>query len=285
MLYKNKEWLHKKYMEEMLSTREIAEIAGCNPETVRLWMKKFDIERRAAKDAHMRKHNLPEEQRKKMSDAMKGSKNPMYGKNFTDEHRKKLSDATKRRGPVFKGHKHSEKTKSKISDALKGRPSNTKGTTLSDEHKRKISKALKGKMVGKKNPMYGKQSPMRGTKLSNERKQKLSEVAKQRTGDANSNWKGGISFEPYCQKFDNELRERIREEFDHKCFLCGKPEVNRKLCVHHVDYNKGQGCGHSWSLVPLCISCHIKTNYNRWYWFCLLNSYWAQNIDINFNSI
>lgn len=96
-------------------------------------------------------------------------------------------------------------------------------------------------------------------------------------GENHPNWKGGISFEPYCNKFNNQLKEQIRDKFDRKCFLCGKREKDSKskLHVHHTDYNKGQGCGYNWSLIPLCRSCHMKTNSNRYYWFNLLNNYWC----------
>jgi hypothetical protein len=88
-------------------------------------------------------------------------------------------------------------------------------------------------------------------------------------------WKGGISYGPYCPEFNESLKERIREEFGRKCFLCGVPENGTKLCVHHVDYQKSQGCkGQRWSLLPLCKHHHAKTNHNRWYWFALLRDYW-----------
>ena len=96
------------------------------------------------------------------------------------------------------------------------------------------------------------------------------------------NWQGGISFEPYCNKFNKELKEEIRENFDRKCLICSKKENGKKLSVHHIDYNKMQGCGHKWSLIPLCESCHAKTNFNRHYWFNLLNNYWLFNNEINF---
>lgn len=81
----------------------------------------------------------------------------------------------------------------------------------------------------------------------------------------------------YCPKFNFSLKERIRDEFGRTCFLCPTTEEENgvKLSVHHVDYNKGQGCGHEWNLVPLCRKCHVKTNYNRWHWFNLLGNYWA----------
>jgi predicted DNA-binding protein YlxM (UPF0122 family) len=95
-----------------------------------------------------------------------------------------------------------------------------------------------------------------------------------RCGERAGHWQGGKSFEPYCPKFNEKLKEEIRENFNRKCLLCGIGENGRRHAVHHVDYNKGQGCGQKWSLVPLCHKCHIKTNTNRWYWFNLLNGYW-----------
>lgn len=102
-----------------------------------------------------------------------------------------------------------------------------------------------------------------------------------RIGDANPNWKGGLKQHKYCYKFDEQLRESIREEFDRKCFLCGMPESGRKLDVHHCDYNKGQGCGQRWALIPLCNRCHAKTGHNRHYYFNLLANYWAMNESIH----
>ena len=81
------------------------------------------------------------------------------------------------------------------------------------------------------------------------------------TGKNHPGWQGGISFEPYCQKFNNELKETIRNNYYRKCALCGKPETNKKHSVHHVDYDKSQGCnGQDILMVPLCTSCHGKTN-------------------------
>ena len=102
----------------------------------------------------------------------------------------------------------------------------------------------------------------------------------------NGRWLGGKSFEPYCYKFNNELKEYVRDKFDRRCFVCGTPENGRKLSVHHVDYNKLQGCkGKTWVLIPLCNSCHNKTNHNRWQWFNLLINYWALNPEINLHGI
>lgn len=83
------------------------------------------------------------------------------------------------------------------------------------------------------------------------------------------NWKGGISYLPYCEKFNENKREEIREKHGRECFICGKSEEENgsKLSVHHINYRKHQGCnGEKWSLLPLCRSCHTKTNHKRLYW-------------------
>lgn len=91
-------------------------------------------------------------------------------------------------------------------------------------------------------------------------------------GENNPNWKGGISFEPYCSKFDDVFKEFIREKFGRKCFVCGTPQNGYKLCVHHVNYDKECLCKSSnCEFVPLCRSCHAKTNYNRVYWENFIN--------------
>ena len=89
------------------------------------------------------------------------------------------------------------------------------------------------------------------------------EVIRDTSGARNPSWKGGISFEPYCPKFNDALKEEIREKYGRVCALCGKTEEanGRKLSVHHIDRNKMQGCDdHDWLIIPLCNSCHGKAH-------------------------
>lgn len=81
-------------------------------------------------------------------------------------------------------------------------------------------------------------------------------------------WRGGISFEPYCPKFNNDFKERVREFFGRVCAECGAPEEDRKLSVHHVNFRKDACCEETVIplFVPLCQSCHTKTNVDREYW-------------------
>ena len=79
-------------------------------------------------------------------------------------------------------------------------------------------------------------------------------------------WKGGKSFEIYGEEFDNELKEKIRQMFNNICQECFKHQDNfeSKLSVHHIDYNKRNN--NKENLIPLCLSCHAKTNWNRNSW-------------------
>lgn len=135
-----------------------------------------------------------------------------------------------------------------------------KGKLLSKETKEKISKSVIAKEIkGKNHPFYGKHH-------TEESKKKMSEA---NSGEKNSRWRGGISYEPYCSKFNDEFKETIREQFNRKCFICNKSETENKekLSVHHVNYNKNCLCDDSkCKFVPLCRSCHAKTTNNRQYW-------------------
>jgi len=170
--------------------------------------------------------------------------------------RRSLSDA-------FKLRKMSDEQKRKQSDRLKGVPLSVEhcknisigktGKPLSEKHKKILSKNH-ANVKGENNPMFGKR------------------------GKFAPNWHGGISFGNYCIKFNKQFKNNIRIKFDNICFLCGKSEKEngRSLDIHHIDYNKTAICnGKEWAFVPLCRSCHSKTNVNRYYYFNLLINYWA----------
>ena len=100
--------------------------------------------------------------------------------------------------------------------------------------------------------------------LKGKRMSKKTEFKKgQFTLEKHPNWLGGKSFEPYGIEFNNELKELIRKREKNKCFICGKKE-NRKLSVHHIDYNKKNN--NPKNLIALCNKCHIQTNTNREEW-------------------
>ena len=126
-----------------------------------------------AKSKAMKGHLVSEETRKKISESQKG-------KLFSEEHKKKLSEAQKGNKNSL-GKKRSEETKNKLSEVHKGRPGPNKGKHLSEEIKNKISQTLKGKLVGDKNPFYGK-------KHLDETKKKNSEAHKGNTNTKGKHW-------------------------------------------------------------------------------------------------
>ena len=90
-------------------------------------------------------------------------------------------------------------------------------------------------------------------------------------GENNPNWQGGLSFGKYCSKFNNQLKQLIRDRYNNCDYMS---DIHKNICnngraldVHHVDYNKQQGCDdHEWRLIPLSKSNHMRTNANRPFW-------------------
>jgi len=80
----------------------------------------------------------------------------------------------------------------------------------------------------------------------------------------------------YHYTFNNAFCEAVREFFGRVCAECGKPEGENgaKLSIHHVNYRKDVPCRRTGTplVVPLCVSCHMKTNHNRDWWEAHLTS-------------
>lgn len=113
-----------------------------------------------------------DEAKRKQSEALKGEKNPNYGKHPSEETSRKRSEALKGKPSPYKGKHPSEETRRKQSEAQKGKPSPNKGKHLSEETRRKQSEAKKGikfsdehrrriseAQTGDKNYWYGKHRP------------------------------------------------------------------------------------------------------------------------------
>ena len=199
-----------------------------------------------------------EETKKKISAANKGNKwnhteetklklsIAHTGKKLSEEHRKKISDSMYGKTGINSrnyGNKHTSEAKKKMSDKLKGMTAWNKGVPMSEETKKKLGKAKSG------------------MKFSKEHRLKLSLARK---GVKNPQWQGGKSFEPYGLKFNEKLKELIRERDDYRCRLCSKKENGKKHSVHHIDYNKQNN--DPVNLITLCQPCHQKTNFNREKW-------------------
>ena len=255
----------------------------------------------------------------------RGKKNPMYGKHHSEATKKILSEKTKlfmnsergkqivhpstrgEKNPMFGKH-HSEETKRKIGLKSIGR------VTLTEEQRKQRSEDMKGE----KNPFYGKHHSEENKKImsklklgvhpSEETKKKWSEIRKgrkqpesmkiklseKRKGDKNPSWRGGTSFLPYCPKFNEELKQNVRDFFGNECVLCKRTKEqnnNKNLSVHHVFTEKMACCENKIEemelirerlpigiahfgegefteeeimyirmMVPLCNSCHSKQN-------------------------
>ena len=168
---------------------------------------------------------------------------------FIRWHASKTKETKKKNSKAHKGISVSEKTKKRISLALKGQIAWNKGIPCTEEQKRKISVANQGKI-----------SSLKGILQSEEHKRKNSEARKSKTcGKKHYNWQGGISFLPYCEKFNKALKIAVKERDNHTCQLCGA--TDKKLAVHHVHYDK-ENCYPD--LITLCHQpCNTKVNSNR----------------------
>jgi len=259
--------------ENGLSTSKLSEKYGMSAETIR--------KRLIANGTKMRTK----------SEALMGNQH-VKGRTLSDEHKEKLRVAGYSRI-------NSSETRKKISESKIGK----KRAPFSDEWKEKLGASLRGKKHSEKSTQkaaaslkrrYQEDDDLRKKRSEQTKKQWLNPGYRERMSGANNCmsrpevrakvsgekcwlWKGGISFEPYCPKFTERLKESIREEFGRKCFICGLPESKNgeRLSVHHCDYQKSQGCnGQRWSLIPLCHNCHTKTSRMKWFYFSMLRDYW-----------
>ena len=92
-------------------------------------------------------------------------------------------------------------------------------------------------------------------------------------GPGNHNWKGGISFEPYCEAWkDKEYKQDIHSRDGNRCLnpYCSSNNPS-DLTIHHIDYDK-KNC-HPSNLITVCRSCNSKANTNRTW-----HKYWYQAI-------
>lgn len=182
---------------------------------------------------------------------------------------RKRSDVTKRK--ISKAHKGKRKSEEHIENlriATTGSRHWNYGKHRSDETKRKISKGHMGLIIPH-TPEQNEKIRIAATLMWADPKRRRKITAALPRGASHSQWKGGISFEPYCYKFNEGFKERIRNRFNRCCFLCGITEGKNKkrLCVHHVNYDKNCLCdGTTCAFVPLCQRCHSKVNFNREHW-------------------
>lgn len=79
-------------------------------------------------------------------------------------------------------------------------------------------------------------------------------------------WNEWSSYYPYCEKFNEIFKERVRLFFGNKCVECGRTHEENKvaLSVHHVYKNKNTCCDDSPRyFVPLCKRCHANVHFTN----------------------
>jgi hypothetical protein len=147
-----------------------------------------------------------------------------------------------------------------MSESNKGRGF-AKGHTFSIEIRQKMTES----QTGKKRPPFSEEWKNNMSKSAKTRPPRTYEHRRNHSASVQGvpveEWEGFASHIEYCEKFDETIKEYIRDKYNRECFMCGKSEEKntQKLSVHHVDTNKQQGCdGHEWKLVPLCRRCHGK---------------------------
>lgn len=115
---------------------------------------------------------------------------------------------------------------------------------ISDERRELMSLAMKGKMVGEKNPMFGRKGalhPQFGTKQSDERRRKQSEKLKGvGAGGDNYSAKPVVNFkngeEKGCAKDVSNLLGMNHSTF---CFMLRFKKFNTTYYMYKEDYDKG----------------------------------------------
>ncbi len=202
------------------------------------------------------------ETRNKISEALKGENNGMYGKDPWNKGKTGVQISWN------KGlTKETSEGLKNLSESMKGENNPMYGKIFSDEHLKKMSESMKGCIAWNKGKTGVMPEPWNKGKTglfkhTEEHKRKMSESMK---GENHYNWKGGISAEPYCDVWiDKEYKESIKERDNYTCqnpfCLCD----NSNLCVHHVNYVK-KDCKPN-NLITLCNSSNSKANKDRWMW-------------------
>ena len=173
---------------------------------------------------------------------------PICKKEFYTSHQRVICCSKKCSNLRMRGERYSIKTEFK------------KGTKvrLGREHTEKTKEKIRKKAMGRKGYWLGKKRPS----FSKKWKEKLSL----------SHGGNGVRpiLNPYPPEFNLRLKLKIRTRDNFTCCLCGKTEreeleeLNRILCVNHIDFDKNN-CKLK-NLNTLCLKCNVRINREREYW-------------------
>ncbi|MFQ6056190.1 MAG: HNH endonuclease [Methanosarcinales archaeon] len=210
------------------------------------------------KEETKRKISEKEGRGERISKALKGRKK-------SEEHKRKLRKSAKER---FKDKRERKKMsfRSSISQILK-KINDPFGWFLWKYNIEKGMQKYRGDNNPSKRPEVRKKiSKNNSMKNSIYRKKSRLGLIKalkgvDRSGDKNSNWRGGTSKEPYPFLFNEILKNKVKERDDFTCRLCGS---KKHLAIHHINYDKDDI--NIDNLVTLCFTCNSRMNGKREFW-------------------
>lgn len=279
---RSKDWMEEAYWKRELSLRAIGKELQVSGPTVRYWLLK---------------HALPLRDK---SAALRGEKNPMFGKTHSPEARDKISIASVElmknrkeewsrrfsgeRNPMY-GKKHSPQTRKKMSETRQAfwascdlEITNQTRKKMSDSARRKFAENpdLRKKMSDFASQRTGDKNPFFGHSHSETTRKKISEANQGRfVGECGSNWQGGKTslhgrIRSSFQYF--EWRTAVFKRDDYTCQECGQKggalHVDHIVPFSHVvkkisSYQEAMKHDPLWDISNgrvLCVSCHRKTD-------------------------
>lgn len=120
---------------------------------------------------------------------------------------------------------------------------------------------IKNKMITTMKKKFA--DPKMRKKISERTKEAMKSI--DLSGPNNSQWKGGVSIEPYCRTWtDKEFKSYIFERDNHTCQNTDCWGKSKILTRHHIDYDK-KNCVPD-NIITLCNSCNVRANTKREYW-------------------
>jgi hypothetical protein len=283
----DRDFLVNEYIINKSTPDQIAQSCGCSSSTVRLRIKEFKIlvrgRKESAKKADISELELKELYLNKKLSTREIAKVTGLGKSTIFSYIVKYNIQLRSKSEGNTGKVRSAETRNKISLNQMGEKNKNYGKHFSESHKKKLSESNKGKKLSEETKRKISEKH-KGTLMSEETKRKIS-ISHQ--GEKSYLWRGGHSFEPYCEKFNRQLKESVRIRFNRVCARCGSDETRNgeRLSCHHINFDKKSGCfGKRWNLIPLCKRCHTWTSCRRGESFSLLINWWVIQPNINLES-